>query len=158
MPCRPPCRVATVPRMRGPADAPAPVPASWVPVHRPDDGELVGYLLPAGGRTDGDDERGDGEPQWVPATVFGHPVGPAGDEADARELLHTTGIAVLAERWVLLRGEGVDEPTPVEIASVRPGRVVVQTPYYAASGGHGSRWELAVPTGGALVLPHEVDA
>jgi hypothetical protein len=128
-------------------------------VHRPSDGELVGYLLPVGRNDRRDAARAgcDAAQQWVPATLFGHPVGPPGDAEDGRELLHETGLAVLADRWVLLRGEGVEGPTTVEIASARPDRVVVQTPYRAVSGA-GSRWELAVPTDGALVRPHEVGA
>ncbi|MFP3713737.1 hypothetical protein [Puerhibacterium sp. TATVAM-FAB25] len=135
------------------------VPTSWLPVHRPSDDELVGYLLPAADdRRDRTTAEGDQVREWVPATLFGHPVGPAADEDAGRELLHATGLAVLADRWVLLRGEGVDGPTTVEIASARPDRVVVQTPYHAVSSGHGSRWQLPVPTDGALVRPHEVRA
>jgi hypothetical protein len=113
------------------------LPASWLPVRRPSDGELVGFLVP------------DGE-NYRPATVFGYVLGPAMPAAEASAVLIATGLDVLHERWVLVH-ESVDRPTLVEIAEASPERVVVQTLYYAMSGGRGSRWQLPVPLGGTLL-------
>lgn len=113
------------------------LPASWAPVHRPSDDGLVGFLVPDGER-------------YRPATVFGYVLGPATSEAEARAVLIATGLDVLDERWVLVH-ESVDRPTLVEIAEASAERVVVQTPFYAMSGGRGLRWELPVPLEGALL-------
>jgi hypothetical protein len=113
------------------------LPAQWVPVRRPSDGELVGFLVP-----DGEGCR--------PATVFGYVLGPPTSEAEATAVLIATGLDVLDERWVLVH-ESVDHPTLVEIAEASPEQVVVQTLYYALSGGHGSRWQLPVPLEGTLL-------
>jgi hypothetical protein len=119
------------------------LPASWVAVRRPSDDELVGFLVP-----DGEDYR--------PATVFGYVLGPATSEAEARAVLIATGLDLLDERWVLVH-ESVDRPTLVEIAEASPERVVVQTLYYAMSGGRGSRWQLPVPLEGALLRQADLE-
>jgi len=62
---------------------------SWEVVHRPDDGERVGYLAPAA----------DGAGLVVPMTLAGTAAGGPlpGDEAAA--LLVAQGLALLARRW-----------------------------------------------------------
>jgi hypothetical protein len=57
-------------------------------VHRPVDGELVGYLAP------------DGAPGLVlPVTLVGAALGPTQDRAAAATLLHVRGLAALDRRW-----------------------------------------------------------
>jgi hypothetical protein len=65
------------------------IPSSWDVVRRPDDGELVGYLVPTPGAGD----------LVVPATLTGMPAGAAGEPAEAAALLVTRGLARLAGRW-----------------------------------------------------------
>jgi len=65
------------------------IPSRWDVVHRPDDGELVGYLAPA-------PEAGD---LVVPTTLAGTPAGPAGPTAESAALLVRSGLAHLTRRW-----------------------------------------------------------
>jgi len=64
------------------------IPSVWEPVHRPVDGELVGYLAP------------DGAPGLVlPLTLVGAALGPTQDRAAAATLLQIRGLAALDRRW-----------------------------------------------------------
>lgn len=87
------------------------VPEEWIP-HRREDGELVGWIRPAG-----DD--------WVAVSLLGRDVSDAVGWVEAEEALDELGLRWLAEVWTLER-PGSD-PLRVRIADVRPGRVVVQT-------------------------------
>ena len=84
------------------------IPATWLPVHRPSDDELVGYLVP--------DEDG-----FQPVSRVGHPMGAVMDEAAARSLLHQGGLIELNRRfWTDWPGEGwtnvvIIETSPVEV-------------------------------------------
>ena len=60
------------------------IPQDWTPVHRPEDGELVGYLVP-------------GDAGSTPVTLFGHPLGGPADAGEAEALLLHRGLGVLAE-------------------------------------------------------------
>ncbi len=64
------------------------IPPGWHPVHRPADGEHVGYLVP-----DGSPDR------VVPMTLVGSALGPAQDPAAATALLEERGLAALDRRW-----------------------------------------------------------
>jgi hypothetical protein len=64
------------------------IPTDWTPVHRPADGELVGYLAP------------DGAPGVVvPRLLTGTPAGDARAPDAAHELLVAAGLAMLDRRW-----------------------------------------------------------
>ena len=64
------------------------IPTHWTPVHRPQDGEHVGYLSP------------DGVPaRVVPRLLTGAPAGPSSGPDAARELLVRQGLALLDRRW-----------------------------------------------------------
>ncbi len=83
------------------------IPTHWTPVHRPEDGEHVGYLAP------------DGSPALVvPRLLTGSPAGPASGQHTARDLLVRRGLAMLDQRWwcrlpVPLRdGTAADSPEP----------------------------------------------
>lgn len=114
------------------------IPDTWLPRHRPDDDELVGYLDPAGTGL------------AVPRTVFGFALAAALPEDDAADLLDATGLAVLAERWVLVR-DGHDD-LRVRIAEVDANRVIVGVDDYNVGIRHADRIEVPVPTGEALRL------
>jgi hypothetical protein len=61
---------------------PAPViPSTWTPVHRPEDGEHVGYLSP------------DGVPRLLTGATLTAPA------ADPHDLLLTSGLRALDRRW-----------------------------------------------------------
>lgn len=64
------------------------IPRSWTPVHRPSDGEHVGYLAPSG--ADG---------RLVPTSLVGLPLDGARDRGAAEALLATQGLARLDRRW-----------------------------------------------------------
>jgi hypothetical protein len=104
--------------------------------HRRDDGELVGWIRPAG-----DD--------WVPVDLFGRELSGPIDWLDAEALLEDRGIGWLAEIWML---EGADAaPLRVRIVEVTPdhdgvaGRVVVQTDDFGAIDAPVTRIELPWP-------------
>jgi hypothetical protein len=88
----------------------------WTP-HRRDDGELLGWIHPAG-----DD--------WAAVDVLGRPVSGPVEWLDAEAALEDHGIAWLAEPW-MLEGEA-DRPLRVRIVEVTPddevspGRIVVK--------------------------------
>jgi hypothetical protein len=64
------------------------IPSGWEPVHRPVDGELVGYLAPdcAAGLV-------------LPLTLVGAALGPTHDRAAATALLVSRGLPALNRRW-----------------------------------------------------------
>jgi hypothetical protein len=80
--------------------------ADWTP-HRRDDGELLGWIHPAGGL-------------WVAVDVLGRRVsGPVG-WLDGEAALEEHGISWLADPWML---DGEDErPLRVRIVEVTPGK------------------------------------
>jgi len=88
----------------------------WTP-HRRDDGELLGWIHPAG-----DD--------WVAVDVLGRPASAPSDWLDAEAALEERGIAWLADPW-MLDGEA-ERPLRVRIVEVTPdrggvpGRIVVK--------------------------------
>ena len=96
------------------------------PVHRPEDGELVGHLARAC------DDR------WVAHAVFGAPLWAFTGRAEAEAFLRSRGLALLAERWEY-RPAGGGEPRTTWLVEARPGAVVVRFGHDPAS----------VPLGGA---------
>jgi hypothetical protein len=76
-------------------------------VHRPEDGEHVGYLSPDGGPG-----------RAVPRLLTGAPAGPASRSQAARDLLVSRGLAMLDRRWwcrlpaPLTDGTRADTPEP----------------------------------------------
>ncbi|MFC0439829.1 hypothetical protein [Kutzneria buriramensis] len=89
------------------------IPSDWVAHHREDDRELLGYLRPVDGG-------------FEPVTVFGHPLGEAGDSDDAAAMLDAIGLSYLAERW-LLTVPGRDEPIAVQVVEADPDHVRVKS-------------------------------
>jgi hypothetical protein len=64
------------------------IPPHWLPVRRPEDDELVGYLVPDGA-----------EDIVVPTTLLGTPLGAPGPVEHARRLLVVAGLRAVAGRW-----------------------------------------------------------
>jgi hypothetical protein len=112
-------------------------PAGWIPVQRPSDGELVGYLAL--------DERG-----ATPLTLVGYPLSGPLDHVDAEALVLRRGLAVLAEPWWL---EGADGGFRVQILSARPDAVTVARADYGFVSHDSERRELPVPAEG--LRPYE---
>jgi hypothetical protein len=83
------------------------IPTDWTPVHRPEDGEHVGYLSPDGGPG-----------RAVPRLLTGAPAGPSSTSEAARDLLVRRGLAMLDRRWwcrlpvPLVDGTRVESPEP----------------------------------------------
>lgn len=100
-----------------------------LPVHRPDDGELVGHLTA---------EPRDGADVWVARTVFGAELAVFGDRGEATAFLHARGLALLAERWWWRFPEGGWRP--VTLVEAWPGGVTFRpgldpaTPLVTVSG------------------------
>jgi hypothetical protein len=78
------------------------IPTQWTPVHRPEDGEHVGYLSPDGGPG-----------RAVPRLLTGTPAGPPSTSEAARDLLVTRGLALLDRRWWCRLPEPLVDGTPV---------------------------------------------
>ena len=120
------------------------VPPAWLPVHRPDDDELVGYLVP-----DGADDV------VVPTTLLGTPLAAAMPGDEARQLLGAEGLRAVDGRWwcrlpaVLPRGL-LSAARPEEHWSWRPVVVVEASPV-------GCRvrpeWPAPEERGGQALLP-----
>ena len=91
------------------------------PVHRPEDGELVGHLTAATDR--------DG---WVAHAVPGTPLRTFPARAEAEAFLRTRGLALLAERWDYHPADG-GEPRTAWLVEARPGTVVVRFGYDTTS-------------------------
>ncbi|WP_286345016.1 hypothetical protein [Frondihabitans sucicola] len=117
------------------------IPATWLPHHREDDGEVIGYLAPSSTP----DETVE---LFVPMTVFGYAMADAVELDDARAALDAVGLSLLAEPWILHRA-GI-EPTRVRIAEVTPARIVVGVDDFNVGIDYASCIVLDVPTGRAL--------
>lgn len=110
--------------------------SSWMPYHREDDGELLGYLVP------------DGE-LVIPVTVFGYELGDAADEYDASQVLESIGLSYLADTWMLSIA-GRDEPINVQIVEASPKTLRVKSVDYGWEQDYGTVIELPVPETGRL--------
>ncbi len=143
-------------KSRGPhgadlAGSSAVIPPDWTPVHRPADGELVGWLAPDGG------------PGLVhPLLLTGAPLAGARPAEDAASLLHADGLRALDRRWwsrlpaplppgVLAAGEPAEDWVwqPVVLVESSPTGVTVR-PEWPAPGETG-RALLPVPVGDLLL-------
>ena len=94
----------------------------WIPHRRSSDGELVGWIRPAG-----DD--------WQAMSLFATPVTDPADWDVAEDALEETNLAWMAEPWILERdGRGIR----VRLVEFRPdidrhpGRIVVKTDDFGA--------------------------
>lgn len=110
-------------------------PPGWTPYHRPDDDELIGYLVVS--------EQG-----TTPLTVFGYPLSPAGDHDAAVELLRRRGLAVLADPWWYTEQDG--SGFRVQIMSAYPDSVTVARADYGFVSPAAERRLLPVPVGERL--------
>jgi hypothetical protein len=80
----------------------------WTPFHRPDDGELTGYLAPTGD-----------EGVFVPLNLIGHPLGSPGSRAAAESVLLDRGHISLANYWWCLAPRPLPE-SGVDLREPRP--------------------------------------
>ena len=103
------------------------------PVYR-DDGELVGFV------TGADDA-------WTPLAVFGVPLGEPTTRPDAERFLRDSGLAVLADVWLVEEGDVWQRANIVE---AEPGRVVVQLADFEHPDSWGLMRTLVDPTGTEL--------
>lgn len=111
------------------------IPTSWTAVHRDDDNELIGYLAPAA----------DDGPHVIPATVFGYQLAHSCHVLDALEVLESTGLSYLADRWELAI-DSHPEPIIVLVVEASPNSVTVQSIDYGHEAGYGTRFTLETPT------------
>lgn len=112
--------------------------ADWIE-HRRDDGEVVGWIVPAGEGFDAIDRLGrrvgDGPVDWV----------------RAEELLEERGLGWLADRWLLREPDGRERA--VRIVELDDERVVLADDDLGAAavvGGAPRRTTLALPADGRL--------
>ena len=115
------------------------IPTDWTAVHRDDDAELLGYLAPT---------NRNGQ-HVIPTTVFGHQLAEPSHAVDAIEVLNSTGLSYLADRWELLI-DSQPEPITVQIVEASPSSVMVQSIDYGYEGGYGARFTLETPTDNRL--------
>lgn len=117
------------------------LPAHWQPRYRPDDDELVGYLVPEGDLV-------------IPVTLFGAPLAAASDEFEAAAVLDAEGLACLADQWLLAApGAGPGDTADaiaVAVAEAAPDRLVLRVVDFG-SPDYGSRIELDVPVDRQMV-------
>lgn len=113
------------------------IPTDWMPHERHDDGELLGYLAPAG----------DG--MFTPRTIFGLALDGPAEQADAERRLEEVGLACLADRW-LLDVDGRAEPVAVQIVEAAPDRLVVSHVDSGDPDNYGTRYTLDVPVDASL--------
>jgi hypothetical protein len=117
------------------------IPIHWQPRHRPEDNEMVGYLVP-----DGD--------LVTPMTIFGAPLAAPSDEADAEAVLDAEGLACLADQWLLApegaRPGDLTGAIAVAVAEAAPDRLVLRIVDFGSED-YGSRIELPVPVQRTLV-------
>lgn len=123
----------------------APTPAGGTPHHR-EDGELIGWILPAGdefGDGSGDD-TGDGSGDaWTAIDLLGRVAAASVPWLDAEAALEALGIGYLADPWVLDR-PGV-APVRVRMLEVTPERIVVKVEDFGDINRPTERFELAWP-------------
>lgn len=110
--------------------------------HRRDDGELVGWIRPAG-----DD--------WTAIDLLGRPVAEGVDWLDAEAALESHGIGYLADVWIL-EGEG-PHPLRVRMVEVTPARIVVKVDDYGDVVRGMPRFELPWPLPPRLRPPRPGD-
>jgi hypothetical protein len=135
------------------------IPSGWEPVHRPVDGELVGYLAP-------DCVAG----LVLPLTLVGAALGPPHDRASATTLLMSRGLAALDRRWwcrlpatlapgLLPAGEPSADWSwrPVVLVEVSPGRCRLR-PEWPAPAEIGAQAVLPVPVRDLLRTTPPADA
>ncbi|WP_226530987.1 hypothetical protein [Microbacterium paraoxydans] len=120
----------------------------WTP-HRRDDGELLGWIHPAGD-------------EWVAVDVLGRRVGTPAEWLDAEAALEEHGIAWLADPW-MLEGED-DRPLRVRILEVTPdeegvpGRIVAKIDDFGDMARPATaQFVLAWPIPDRLRHPHDGD-
>lgn len=113
------------------------IPDHWLPHHRDEDGELIGYLRPE-------------EDRHVPVTLFGHSLAEALDEDEARSTLDSLGLSYLADHWWLTLPER-EEPVRVQIVEVTPRHMrVANTDFGYEEADYGHVFVLDVPETGRL--------
>lgn len=110
-------------------------PPHWTPLHRDEDGELLGYLVTEDADT-------------VPLTLFGFPLAPPSDLDGAEAVLRGRGLAVLADPWWLAEPDGTG--FRVQILSATPDAVLVARAGFGFVSHDGERWRVAVPAGDRL--------
>lgn len=112
------------------------IPGAWEPYYRLDDGELVGYLIPA------DDDL------VVPTTIFGYDLDRAMDRFAAEQTLEDIGLSYLADAWLLTHDDGSEQR--VVLVECDPEEIVVANAGFALVMGAprdiGDRQVIAVPT------------
>ena len=111
------------------------IPHTWRPHRRSEDGELVGYLRPAGALV-------------TPVTVFGYPLSGPSDEGTASDILDRHGLAYLADRWLLQTAQG---PVSMQIVEAAADRLrLTSVDYGDATYSYGTEVVLDVPVGSCL--------
>lgn len=117
------------------------MPAEGTP-HRREDGELVGWIRPAGDA-------------WIAIDLLGREASAAGEWLDAEAALEDLGIAYLGDPW-MLDGEG-SVPLRVRLVEVTPERIVVKLDDFGAVDAPGRMWELPWPLPDRLRPPRPGD-
>jgi len=117
--------------------------------HRRDDGELLGWILPAG-------------EEWTAVDVLGRTVADRADWLEAEAALESHGLAWLADAWMLERA--ADRPLRVRLVEVTPhqdgipGRIVVKADDFGDMSSPAVRpIVLPWPLPAALRPPHDGD-
>ena len=112
------------------------IPGGWEAHYRLDDGELIGYLIPAEGRLS------------IPTTIFGYHLGEAMNRFAAEQTLDDVGLSYLADVWLLAHEDGSEQR--VVLVECNADEIVVANADFALVMGLprdiGDRQVLPVPT------------
>lgn len=102
-------------------------------VLREEDGELLGFVVPVAATA------------WLPATVFGSPLGAPAPRDDARTVLEQLGLDPLADPWLMERGEPGAGPLQVRVVEADPSCVTVRNADYGSGLDLDTCWTLPTP-------------
>lgn len=110
--------------------------------HRREDGELVGWIVPAG-------------EDWTAIDVLGRVVVASVDWLDAEAALEARGLGFLAEPWMLERDD--EPPLSVRFVEVTPDRIVVKAEDHGDMSRRTERFVLPWPLPSVLRRPRAGD-
>lgn len=110
-------------------------------VRREEDGELLGFMVPTA------------DDAWLPAAVFGSPLGTPTSRDAAGSVLDRLGLEPLADPWLMDREEPGAVPLQVRVVEADPTQVTVRNADYGSGLDLGMCWTLPAPAHALRWIP-----